>query len=103
MNEKRKTLVVYHYYERDDRYIKNFLHFMLFGYSKEYHYLMVIAGICSVELPNLSNFRVIYTENKNSDYGGYAAAINQNSALIDEFDYFIFINSSVRAVHSSMQ
>ena len=42
------VLVIYHYYEKDQSYIDNFLHFIQFAYRPELNYLIVIAGIASI-------------------------------------------------------
>ena len=89
------VLVIYHYYEKDQSYIDNFLHFIQFAYRPELHFLIVIAGSCSIELPRASNISYFDAENKNFDYGGYAQVIK---AMKFEKNYanFIFVNSSVR-------
>lgn len=97
------VLVIYHYYEKDQSYIDNFLHFIQFAYRPELNYLIVIAGIASIELPQASNITYFYAKNQNYDYGGYAQVIKD---LKFETNYanFIFVNSSVRGpflpVHS---
>ncbi len=96
------VLVIYHYYEKDQSYIDNFLHFIQFAYRPELNYLIVIAGDCSIELPEASNIIYFYAENKNFDYGGYSQAIK---AVKFETNYahFIFVNSSVRGPFLSPQ
>lgn len=90
-----KTLVIYHYYEKDDSYRDNFLHFLTFGYSIEIDYAVVVAGNCTVDLPSAKNISYVFTENLNNDYGGYCYAIN-NTIDISKYQFFFFINSSVR-------
>lgn len=90
-----KTVVIYHYYEKDSTYKENLLHFFSFGYSKKIDYLIVIAGEHSVNLPAAENISYIFTENLNNDFGGYCHAIN-NVLDISKYDFFFFINSSVR-------
>ena len=89
------VLVIYHYYEKDQSYIDNFLHFIQFAYRPELNYLIVIAGSASIELPQASNIAYFYAKNQKFDYGGYAQAIKD---LKFEINYanFIFVNSSVR-------
>jgi hypothetical protein len=96
------VLVIYHYYEKDQSYIDNFLHFIQFAYRPELDFLIVIAGSCSIELPKASNIIYFEAENKNFDYGGYSQAIK---ALKFEKKYanFIFVNSSVRGPFLSPQ
>jgi hypothetical protein len=96
------VLVIYHYYEKDQSYIDNFLHFIQFAYRPELDFLIVIAGSCSIELPRASNIIYFEAENKNFDYGGYSQAIK---VLKFEKNYanFIFVNSSVRGPFLSPQ
>jgi hypothetical protein len=93
--DNRQALVLYHYYEKDQSYIDNFAHFLRFGYYSSLDYLIVIAGECSVDLPSLDNVQYLFTENKNFDYGGYCLAI-QTLDLWQRYDFYLFINSSVR-------
>jgi hypothetical protein len=90
-----KTVVIYHYYEKDSSYRDNLLHFLSFGYSKSIDYLIVIAGKHSINLPTAENISYIFTENLNNDFGGYCHAIN-NVLKTSKYDFFFFINSSVR-------
>ena len=89
------VLVIYHYYEKDQSYIDNFLHFIQFAYRPELNYLIVIAGIISIELPQASNITYFYAKNQNFDYGGYAQAI-KDLKFETNYAHFIFVNSSVR-------
>jgi len=93
--DNQQVLVLYHYYEKDQSYIDNFAHFLRFGYDSSLDYLIVIAGECSVDLPSLDNVQYFFTENKNFDYGGYCAVI-QTLDLWQQYDFYLFINSSVR-------
>lgn len=90
-----KVLVLYHYFEKDQSYIDNFSHFLKYGYDSSLNYLIIIAGDYSIELPSLSNIEYLLTENKNFDYGGYCAAI-KNLDIWQQYDFYFFINSSVR-------
>ena len=89
------VLVIYHFYEKDQSYIDNFLHFIQFAYRPELNYLIVIAGITSIELPQAGNITYFYAKNQNFDYGGYAQAIN-DLKFETNYAHFIFVNSSVR-------
>lgn len=90
-----KTLVVYHYYEKDSTYRDNFLHFFTFGYSEEVDYVVVVAGSHTLSLPAAGNISYVFTENLNNDFGGYCFAIN-NIINVIRYEFFFFINSSVR-------
>ncbi len=90
-----KTVVLYHYYEKDNSYKDNLLHFLSFGYSKTIDYVVIIAGKHSLHLPSADNISYVFTENLNNDFGGYCYAIN-NVLDISEYEHFFFVNSSVR-------
>lgn len=92
---QNKTLVIYHYFEKDLTYIENFFHFLRFGYSSSIDYIVVIAGEYSITLPQFDNLTYLFTENKNNDYGGYSCAL-KTVADVKSYDFYIFINSSVR-------
>ena len=89
------VLVIYHYYEKDQSYIDNFLHFIQFAYRPELNYLIVIAGVTSIELPQAGNITYFYAKNQNFDYGGYAQVI-KDLKFEKNYANFIFVNSSVR-------
>lgn len=93
--DNQQILVLYHYFEKDQSYINNFAHFLRFGYDSTLNYLVIIAGECSLDLPSLDNIQYFFTENKNFDYGGYCTAI-KNLGLWQQYDFYLFINSSVR-------
>ncbi|QWE22876.1 hypothetical protein FD975_01320 [Polynucleobacter sp. AP-Jannik-300A-C4] len=93
--DSNNVLVLYHYFEKDQSYIDNFAHFLRFGYDSSLNYLIIVAGEYSIELPALDNIEYLFTENRNFDYGGYCAAI-KNLNLWQRYDFYFFINSSVR-------
>lgn len=91
----KKTLVIYHYYQKDISYRDNFLHFLTFGYSKECDYIVALAGPHTLDLPSAENISYIFTENLGNDFGGYCHVIN-SVIDINKYEFFFFINSSVR-------
>jgi hypothetical protein len=93
---QKKSLVVYHFFHKDDSYIDNFKHFMLFGYTKEHDYCILIAGDTTTSLPQASNIQYIKVQNINNDYGGYCQLLSDNLTDIDQYEHYIFINCSVR-------
>jgi len=95
INSMPKTVVLYHYFEKDNSYKDNLLHFLSFGYSKTIDYVVIIAGKHSLHLPSADNISYVFTKNLNNDFGGYCHAIN-NVLDISEYEYFFFINSSIR-------
>lgn len=90
-----KTVVLYHYYEKDNSYKDNLLHFLSFGYTKTIDYFVIVAGKHSLQLPSADNISYVFTENLSNDFGGYCFAIN-NALDTSKYEYFFFINSSVR-------
>ena len=88
------TVVVYHYFERDLTYKNNLIYFLSVGILKEVDYFILISGDCTVALPDLPNVSYIKTENWNNDFGGYIKFFQV--APIDNYEFFVFINSSVR-------
>lgn len=94
-SQGHKILVLYHFFQKDETYITNFCHFLEFGYGAENDYMIIVAGDCNIGLPEAPNIRYVFTENKNHDYGGYCAALSQ-CIKFDNYDYFLFVNSSVR-------
>ena len=95
-----KMCVLYHFYEANSNYKKNFQHFLTFALNPAVDYFCIIAGEHSVDLPSLPNLTYIHTENKNWDYGGYATALKDHVPT-DAYEYFAFINSSVRGPFTS--
>ena len=89
------TLIVYHYYEKGRSYRDNFLHFLTFGYSTEVDFVIVLAGVHTIELPTAENISYVFTENLGNDFGGYCHVIN-NLKDIHQYEFYFFINSSVR-------
>jgi hypothetical protein len=90
----KSIAIVYHYYERDFNYRDNLIYFLSVGILDEYDYYIVIAGQCTINIPKKENIFIINTENKNNDYGGYSKFIKSQN--INKYNFFIFINSSVR-------
>jgi hypothetical protein len=90
-----KNLVLYHYFEKDQSYRDNLLHFLAFGLDPSCDYVFIISGPYSIKLPALPNVRYVFTEVKRSDFGGYAQLINEGMDL-SAYTHIFFINSSVR-------
>ena len=90
-----RTLVVYQFFEKDQTYVDNFLHFLVHGYDEANDHVVVIAGDCTIELPRLPKLKYLFTENKNNDYGGYSDLVSSWPTVFD-YDVVFFVNSSVR-------
>ncbi len=78
----------------NEKYKENFIFFLNTSILKDIEYFIYISGHCSVELPEISNVKYFYIENKNHDFGALFE-FNKNNNSID-YDAYIFINSSVR-------
>lgn len=88
------TAVVYHYFERDLTYKNNLIYFLSVAILESVDYFILISGDCTVALPARPNVTYIKTENWNNDFGGYIKFFQV--APVDNYDFFVFINSSVR-------
>jgi len=91
----RNICVLYHYFEADQSYRENLLHFLVFGHHPDAEFYVIAANRPSFELPIAPNLNYIFTPNHNRDYGGYSVALN-GEIRIDRYEYFVFVNSSVR-------
>jgi hypothetical protein len=92
----KSTVIVYHYYEKDSKYRDNLIYFLSVGILDEHDYYIVTAGRCTIELPEKENIFYIKTTNKNNDYGGYSEFIKTAAHKLQNYKFFIFVNSSVR-------
>lgn len=90
-----KSLIFYQFFEKNQTYLDNLAHFLAFGYSKENDYVIVIAGECSVDLPEAPNITYLRVENQNLDFGGFAKALASGVAY-KKYQYVLFLNCSAR-------
>ncbi len=90
-----KVAIFYHYFESNEVYRDNLIFFLATGYLPDMDFYIVIAGECSIDLPQKPNIIYIRVDNNNYDYGGYRQAFLQVKNL-DKYDACIFINSSMR-------
>lgn len=90
-----KSVCVYAYFEKDETYKQNLQYFIRHGINRESDYVIVINGTCTVDLHSLPrNVTVINRSNTGYDFGAYEAALRE--IHIDSYDYFLFLNTSVR-------
>lgn len=91
-----KILIVYAYYETADaqRNLSFFCRHAITPY-RDRHHVIVINGACTIEdqIPVLENVTVLKRGNAGFDFGAWAHAFR--SLAIEQFDYFILLNSSV--------
>lgn len=94
-NSSIKIAVIYHYFEANNNYQKNFQHFLNFGTSIPADIYCLISETCSFELPAIKNVKYFKVRNHNLDYGAFTYALNN---LIDwnQYNYLTFVNCSVR-------
>ncbi len=89
-----KYVCIFAYYEKDETYKENLNYFINNGIYDNIDYFIIINGTCTVNIPNKKNINVIYRENKGYDFGAWNYCVNQ--ILKKSYDYYIFLNSSVR-------
>lgn len=95
--ENNKICCFYAYYEKNELYKNNLKYFLDNGILDNVDYYIIINGKCSIDIPNKSNIIIYKKENQGYDFGAYSYAIKilENKKL-ENYDYYFFINSSVR-------
>jgi outer membrane protein assembly factor BamD (BamD/ComL family) len=66
---------IYAYYEKNEKYKKNFEHFLQHGILPNVDYFIVVNGLCTVVIPKYKNIHVYPRENKGYDFGAYSNGI----------------------------
>ena len=93
---RTRLLIVYAYHETPDAR-RNLGFFCRHGVTpnRDRQYVIVINGKCSIEdqIPTFENVSVVKRANTGFDFGAWAHAIRESQ--LDQFDYFVFLNSSV--------
>lgn len=89
-----RTLCIYNYYEKNAQYKENLIYFLTNGVNDNSDYLFVVNGESSVQFPEKKNIKVLRRENKGFDFMAWSYGIDRIN--IDDYDYFIFLNTSVR-------
>ena len=91
-----KYLITYVYYETENSvfnlnfFIKN----GVFENDNVQYNFIINSNSISVNLPNYRNVNLIKSNNKGYDFGAYSESID--SVNTEDFDYFIFLNDTVR-------
>ena len=75
-----KTAIIYHYFELNRSYKENFVFFLNTAIFDDAYYFIYISGNCSVKLPNLSNVKYFFIENKNNDFGAVTEFAKHNDS-----------------------
>jgi hypothetical protein len=74
-------------------YKNNLLYFLNNGIEQYIDYYIIINGDCSVDIPKKNNIKIIKRENIGFDFGAWGDVINNH--INRDYDYYIFINTSV--------
>ena len=94
MRRHVRCCCLYAYYEKNDTYKENLLYFLEHGAPLvDMDYYIIINGTCTLEIPRKKNIHVYSRENKGYDFGAYSFMIHR---LKKKYDYYFFMNSSVR-------
>lgn len=88
-----KICCLFAYYEKNDLYKENLNFFLNNGIYDEIDYYIIINDKCTLTLPDKSNIKILYKGNKGYDFGAYSYALK---TINKSYDYYTFINSSVR-------
>jgi len=91
-----KSLCIYAYFEKNQEYRNNLRYFLQNGVNHVSDFVFVLNGKCSEAIPTAPNIRVINRENVGYDFGAYAAALHQLAQVVHTYEYFFFLNTSVR-------
>jgi hypothetical protein len=95
LNSNNKMVCIYAYYEKNEQYKQNLQYFLdNDGILDHIDYYIVINGESTVDIPKLNNIKVINRSNKGFDFGAWQYVIKKY--MKKKYDYYIFINSSVR-------
>jgi len=88
-----KICCLYTYYEKNDQYKNNFQFFLENGIYDEIDYYIIINGSCTVNIQNRENIVIFNRENKGYDFGAWSHGIKK---ITKHYDYYTFINTSVK-------
>lgn len=93
-----RKVCFYVYYEKDEEYKKNFEFFQRYGIYDNMDYVIILNGKCTVPIVVIQrdNVRILYRDNIGYDFGAYAHGLVVLGKKKENYDYFFFINTSVR-------
>lgn len=89
-------MCLYAYYEKDDLYKNNFKFFLENWIIPNVDYYIIINRNCSINIHETNNIIVYKRENKGYDFGAYSFAINNIDKINKDYDYYFFMNTSVK-------
>ena len=93
--DARKYVCMYAYYEKNDEYKENLSYFLENAITDNIDYYIIVNGECTVKIPERENIKVVRRENRGFDFGAWQHCI-KNEIGSQKYDYYIFLNSSVR-------
>ncbi len=94
INKDNKYVCIFAYYEKNESYKENLNYFLKNGIYDNIDYYIIINGKCTLNIPKKSNINIVYRENKGYDFGAWNYCVN--NILNKSYDYYIFLNTSVR-------
>jgi hypothetical protein len=98
-SQENKYVCFYAYYEKNEEYKENFKYFLNNGgLLDNVDYYFILNGKCTVSIPDRKNIKIIKRENKGFDFGAWSHTIAEH--LDRDYDYYIFINTSVRGPYN---
>jgi hypothetical protein len=98
-SQENKYVCFYAYYEKNEEYKENFKYFLNNGgLLDNVDYYFILNGKCTVSIPDRKNIKIIKRENKGFDFGAWSHTIT--NYLDRDYDYYIFINTSVRGPYN---
>jgi hypothetical protein len=106
--KKKKTLVLYAYFEQDLIRRDNLEFFLKYGVRKndpDIDYIFIINGFkCTCEIPvrDCRNIKAIRRENTGWDFEAWRYGLLMKKESLQSYDYFAFLNSSVRGPFAPM-
>jgi hypothetical protein len=89
-----RVVVMYAYYEKNEKYANNLRHFLKYGIISNIDYYIIVNGNCTVEIPEYPNISVVYRKNVGYDFGAWSHCITHY--IKKDYNYYVFLNSSVR-------
>ena len=92
-NNKNKICCFYAYFEKNKLYKNNFDYFLKNGILNHVNYIIIINGKYTIKIPKINNIKILLRKNIGYDFGAYSYAIKK---LKEEYDYYFFINTSVK-------
>jgi len=86
-------ILFYAYFEKDESYKQNLMYFLSHGILENVDHIIILCGKCTVDIPKKDNLYLWHRQNVGFDFGAWSECIRY---LTQPYDYYIFMNSSVR-------